>query len=333
MRGYSHYRGRRMPPGKKAAIAGMVTVLLLCCCYLAVSQYAEYDSEGNLSFGLPWQKEQSGGEEQERVDVSLVKKDPVDPLTEMHAVELSVETFRSRADEGSWWEKEGYNAVILRLKEKDGLLGYASAAAPEDRVREDALTRAELETLLASGVYTAAKISCFRDSAAALADMAGMGLCQNSGYIWYDHENGHWLDPGKEASAEYLLAFCEELAELGFDEIVLENVGYPVQGRLSKAAPVEADREDCVSDFLQRAAGLTKERRVRLSFALEEETLLAGGNEAAGLSLKNVMEGVRRVYLSTADPAAAETALRQFSETATLVCLGAEEGARCTVLP
>ncbi len=333
MRGYSHYRGRRTPLGKKLAVAGMIAVLLLCCAYLAVSQYAEYDSEGNLSFDLPWQREESGGQEQEKVDVSLVKKEPADPLEEMHAVGLSAATLRSRADEGAWWEKEGYNAVILRLKEKDGMLWYASSAAPEDRVREDALTSAELETLLQSGVYTAAKISCFRDSAAALADMAGMGLCQSSGYIWYDNENGHWLDPGKDAAAEYLLALCEELAELGFDEIVLENVGYPVQGRLSKAAPVETDREKRIGDFLERAVALTKERRVRLSLVLEEETLLVGGNETSGLALDAALEGVRRVYVASEDPAAAEAALRQVSETAVPVFLNEEEGARCTVLP
>ncbi len=333
MRGYSHYRGRRMPFGRKAAIAGMTVVLLLCCMYLAVSRYAEFDSEGNLSFDLPWQKEETGEQEQEKVDVSLVKKDPVDPLEEMHAVELSAETLRSRADEGAWWESEGYNAVILRLKEKDGLLRYESAVAPEGRVQESALTRTELETLLASGVYAVAKISCFRDSAAGLADMAGMGLCQNSGYIWYDHENEHWLDPGKDAAQEYLLSICGELAEMGFDEIVLENAGYPVKGRLNKAAPVEVNREKRIGDFLERAVSVTKERRARLSLVLEEETLLAGGNETAGLRLKDVMEGVQRIYVASEDPAAAETALRQVSETATAVFLHAEEGARCTVLP
>ncbi len=331
MRGYSHYRGRRMPLGKKLAIAGMVVTLLLCCSYLAVSRYAEFDSEGNLSFVLPWSREESA--EEGKAEVSLVRKDPSDPLEEMHGAEISAETLRSRAEEGAWWEAEGYNAVILRLKEADGLLRYASEAAGEDLIHENALSRAELETLLAGDVYAAAKISCFRDSAAALSDMAGMGLCQTSGYIWYDNENGHWLDPGKDAAEDYLLAICEELAELGFDEIVLENVGYPTRGRLDKSAPAEANREKRVSGFLERAAEIAKERRVRLSLVLEEETLYAGGNETAGLDLRSAMEGVRRVYLQTADAAAAAAELERFSETAVLVALDAEEGPRCRILP
>lgn len=331
MRGYSHYRGRRMSFGKKLAVAGMILTLLLCGVYLVVSQYAEFDSEGNLSFELPWGREESAGEE--KADVSLVRKDPSDPLEEMHGVEISAETLRSRAEEGAWWEDEGYNAVVLRLKEADGLLWYESSVAPEELIQENALSRAELETLLASGVYTAAKISCFRDSAAAMSDMAGMGLCQSSGYIWYDHENEHWLDPGKDAAEEYLLALCGELTELGFDEIVLENVGYPTKGRLEKSAPVEADRAARIGGFLEQAAELAKEKRVRLSLALEEETLLSGGSEEAGLALKSVMDGVRRVYLRTADATSAESALRAVSEKAVLVVFDAAEGARCAVLP
>lgn len=331
MKGYSHYQGRRMSFGKKAAVAGMVVTLLFCCVYLVMSYYAEYDSEGNLSFDLPWSREEIV--EEGAADVSLVRKDPADPLEEMHAVEISAETLRSRAEEGAWWEAEGYNAVILRLKETDGLLHYASGVAPEGRVAPDALPLAEVKALLESGVYTAAKISCFRDSAAAFADMEGMGLCQPSGYIWYDHENEHWLDPGKDAAKKYLLALVTELAELGFDEIVLEHVGYPVKGRLEKSGPVEADREKRIGAFVEDAAAIAKEHRVRLSLALEEETLLAGGDEVSGLALASMMDGVRRVYLAASDAAVAVAALREYSETAVAVFLHAEEGARCTILP
>lgn len=331
MRGYSNYRGRRMPLGKKLAIIVMVLILLLSSAYLLLSRYTAYDSEGHHFFDLPWRQEQSGGDG-EPDDVSLIRQEPPDPLDEMHAVELSVSEWRQRAADGDWWRESGDNALILRLKEADGLLHFASETAEGERIAADALTREEIQTLTDSGIYTAAKLSCFRDSAAAFADMTGMGLCQSSGYIWYDEQSGHWLDPGKEAAQDYLLGLIDELEELGFDEIVLEDVGYPTEGRLHKAAPTEADHEDRVAAFLQAAKSL-KEKKVRLSLALEEETLLGGGDETAGLDLTAVMDGIARVYVRTAEADAAEEALRQLSESAVLVRCDAEEGPRCRILP
>lgn len=331
MRGYSNYRGRRMPLGKKLAILAMVLILLLSGAYLVLSRYTAYDSEGHHYFDLPWRAEKDGGSE-EGPDVSLVRQEPVDPLDEIHAVELGVDEWRSRADQGAWCENEGYNAVILRLKEADGLLGFASETAEVELVAENALTRAELEALTESGVYAAVKLSCFRDSAAAYADMAGRGLCQSSGYIWYDETNGHWLDPGKDAAQDYLLGLIDELAQLGFDEIVLENVGYPTAGRLSKAAPAEADHAERVTAFLRAAAEKLSEKKVRLSLALEEETLLSGGSAEAGLELADVLTGVRRVYVRTGDDGA-EEALHRMAEKAVLVRIDAEEGPRCHMIP
>lgn len=331
MRGYSNYRGRRLSLGKKLAIFAMVVILLLCGAYLLLSRYTAYDSEGGYYFDLPWRSgegESDGG----TPDISLVRGDPADPLEEMHAVELSVGEWRARAEDGDWWQEDGDNAVILRLKEADGLLHFVSETAESERIAPDALTAAEIRELTGSGVYTVAKLSCFCDSAAAFADMTGMGLCQSTGYVWYDLNNGHWLDPGKEAARDYLLGLIRELTELGFDEIVLENVGYPTAGRLYKAAPVEADREDCVTDFLRQAAKVTQEKKARLSLALEEETLLAGGNETAAIDLTQVIDGVRRVYTAAAEEGA-EAALEALSSTAVLVRYDAAEGARCRILP
>ncbi len=41
-------------------------------------------------------------------------------------------------------------------------------------------------------------MSCFLDPiAAARADVEGMGLKNTGGYIFYDGNNGNWLDPSK----------------------------------------------------------------------------------------------------------------------------------------
>ena len=211
------------------------------------------------------------------------------------------------------------------------MLRYAFASAPAELIHPNALSRTELEVLLSADVYTVARISCFSDSAAAYLDMAGKGLCQSSGYIWYDNTNSHWLDPGKEAARDYLVALCAELVELGFDEVVLENACYPTLGKLYKAAPVAGDRAKTIQQFLTDVTKVFDGKHVRLSLAVSESVLLAGGNETAGLQLKENLKDMLRVYVPAADPIGAETALRAVSETTKLVLVGGTEGARCTI--
>ena len=330
---YQSYRGR-VPFKRKLAVAAMVLILLLCGSYLAVSQYVEFESGGGKNFRLPWISEELAGNsstDREDPEISLIINEPKDLLDEMHAVEISAETLRLRRDEGEWWTEEGFNAVSVRLKERDGMLRYAFESAPAELIHPNAISRTELELLLNADVYTVAKISCFSDSAAAAIDMTGKGLCQPNGYIWYDNANSHWLDPGKEAAREYLVALCEELVELGFDEVLLENVCYPTSGKLHKSAPVEADREKTIQKFLTDVAKTFDGDHVRLSLALREEVLLAGGNETAGLALQENLKDVLRVYVQTQDPAGAEAALRAVAESTKLVLVGGTEGARCTV--
>ena len=329
---YQSYRGR-VPFKRKLAVVAMVLILLLCGSYLVVSQYIEFESGGGKNFRLPWisEEQKTGSGNKEDPEISLIINEPQDLLDEMHAVEISAETLRLRRDEGEWWTAEGFNAVSVRLKQRDGMLWYAFESAPAELIHPNALSRTELELLLDTDVYTVARISCFADSAAAAMDMTGKGLCQPNGYIWYDNTNSHWLDPGKEAARDYLVALCEELVELGFDEILLENVSYHTLGKLHKSAPVETDRVKTVQKFLSDVAKTFDGDPVRLSLALTEETLLSGGNETAGLDLKEDLKEVLRVYVSAADPVGAEAALRSVAESTKLVLIGGTEGARCTV--
>lgn len=327
---YPSYRGR-VPLKRKIAVAVMVLILILSALYLGMSRYTEYGNDGSVSFHFPWQDREEEKEESETPDIDLVINAPVDPMEEMNAVEIAAETLRKRRDEGEWWNEEGYNAVSLRLKEGEGWLQYAFSSAPQELIHSNALSRTELETLLEDEVYTVARLSCFRDSAAAREDMTGKGLCQSNGYVWYDNENGHWLDPGKAEAREYLLALCAELGELGFDEVVLEDVRYPTEGKLQKSAPVETDRIETIRDFLAEVAAVLEKSDTRLGLVVEEETLLLGENETAGLRLRDDLAAVDRLYVRTDDAAAAEQALRAVSEQTRLVILDGAEGARCTV--
>ena len=58
--------------------------------------------------------------------------------------------------------------------------------------------------------------------------MESAGICQSSGYIWYDNLSYYWLDPAKEQARDYIVDLALECARLGFDELLLEEVTYPL---------------------------------------------------------------------------------------------------------
>lgn len=86
---------------------------------------------------------------------------------------------------------------------------------------------------------------------AARADVEGMGLKNTGGYIFYDGNNGNWLDPSKPAARQYLCTLAAELAQQGFDEILLTDVGYPTVGKLDKIDYNGADRAASIRLFLE----------------------------------------------------------------------------------
>ena len=53
--------------------------------------------------------------------------------------------------------------------------------------------------------------------------MESAGICQPNGYIWYDYDLNHWLEPEKEAARRYVIDLALECAQMGFDELMLED--------------------------------------------------------------------------------------------------------------
>ena len=125
---------------------------------------------------------------------------------------------------------EGRDGVVIPMKGPDGKLAWVSAlpqaadsggswALP---ARNEAI-RAMNET---KGLYTVAKISCFRDDTLAKA-CPSLALKRDSGSPWRDREGHCWLDPSEPGVLSWCAGLCRELAELGFDEILLTDCAFP----------------------------------------------------------------------------------------------------------
>ena len=172
---------------------------------------------------------------------------------------------------------DGYDGVILPMKTADGALGYVSAlplaadagASSGDPDRNDAL-RALNDT---PGLYTVAQVSCLRDSAL-VREEPGLSLHRVSGSPWLDESRRGWLDPAQPQVQSYLIGLCRELAQLGFDEILLTDCGFPTQGDLDSLRAVE-EKEETLETFCRQLQGALADTPVTLSVMGQRDSVTA----------------------------------------------------------
>ena len=172
---------------------------------------------------------------------------------------------------------DGYDGVILPMKTADGALGYVSAlplaadagASSGDPDRNEVL-RALNDT---PGLYTVAQVSCLRDSAL-VREEPGLSLHRVSGSPWLDESRQGWLDPAQPQVQSYLIGLCRELAQLGFDEILLTDCGFPTQGDLDSLRAVE-EKEETLETFCRPLQGALADTPVTLSVMGQRDSVTA----------------------------------------------------------
>ena len=150
-----------------------------------------------------------------------------------------------------------------------------------------------------SGRYRcrAASVSCLQDFKAAKADVEGRGLKNTGGYIFYDGNNSLWLDPAKPSTREYVCALAKEIAELGFDELLLTDFSYPTVGKINKInyntdVPL-ANNLDLLLVELNTAL---EPYDILLSIEVPETVIAEGPDTVAGLDVSRLAGRVDRIY-------------------------------------
>ena len=132
-----------------------------------------------------------------------------------------------------------------------------------------------------SGVYLIARVASLSDYNFALANQS-CGLPLRSGALWMDLEGCYWLDPMAETVQEYLVAIAQELALMGFDEVVFDDFRIP-------------DSQNIVYN-----SDLTREKAAAEAAAALKEQLSSDGIRVSfNSSNAGVAENSDRVYLVT----------------------------------
>ena len=186
-------------------------------------------------------------------------------------------------------QEAGADGVVVTMKDDQGALGWQSQQA--------------LASALLEGVDSGtANLSCFRDEA--LGSNMDYTLRTSSDYRWRDSGDLHWTTPSNEAVRSYLIGLMTELAQMGFDEIVLDHFGYPTQadGTLGNLGQSEDNYpagalDGVITDFLAQAAQALEPYGTKLSLHASAD-VLTGTDGSAGLTPAALNASVDRVWAS-----------------------------------
>ena len=308
-KGYSSYRGRG-PRWKILLAILLVLVIAVASSVIYLQQFLVYSADGRRQIKLPWQTEEKapppdgeGEAPENQPDVDVVVQEPEDQgPRETVAVSLPAQALT----QALWQEAQaakpaGANAVAIRLKTANGTVYFSAASAVSGAVETELDTAAALAAATAQeGLHTIASLSCLQDFKAANADVEGRGLKNTGGYIFYDGNNSLWLDPAKPPTREYVCALAKEVAELGFDELLLTDFGYPTEGKINKInyntdVPL-ANNLDLLLNDLNTAL---EPYGILLSVEVPEAVITGGPDTVSGLDLNRLVSRVDRIYAAT----------------------------------
>ena len=318
---YSSYRGRSPLSTFLKVIAVFLAVVLLLsvAALFFLEPYWVYSAEGGR-LRLPWASEEGeAAVPAPSVSQPLVVLTPEpEPAELLHAV-LLPESALTDGSAQTLVEQAGCTAALFDMKSDQGELAFVSASplavtagvsAPAGR--NEAITALNAQ----EGLYTVARISCFRDNT--MPRYRNDLALRSSGGNWLDSDGIRWLSPAYEENRQYITDLCLELAGLGFDEILLDYAAFPLNGRLESIRTGDAYDPATLSQTIQSfytqiASALdVSYPQVKLSVVSDPAALTFSGESASGQAL-TMVSALDRVWVwgLSEDRDACETLLSQ----------------------
>lgn len=203
---------------------------------------------------------------------------------------------------GSKLEELGAQALILEAKDQMGRLvwhaepsiaGWSGVNGPESAA--EALKRWN-----EGGVYTIARVHCFRDDTVPYYNNNLALRWAGNDWNWRDELGLRWTSPAKKEIRDYNAALCGELAAMGFDEIVLEEFYFPIQGKLENIRQGESYNSGQfsaqVEDFLTQVQSAVKPYGTKVSLRVDRSTL-AGEESVSGVTPELLEKYAYRIWV------------------------------------
>ncbi len=313
--GYGGYRGRRTFHDILKWVAAILAVLVVILAGVLVfgQRYLVFRDQG-VRLELPF-FHQKDGQQSGPGDVSLevrpqgdqsgedqsAQKPGADETEALRAVELPLSAVQDGTAQDQL-EQAGADALILEMKDSQGSLAWQSGESLAAMVTTGSeAVNAALEEWNRGDVYTIARVCAFRDNTLPYQDNR---VALKAGYgNWRDEEKLRWLDPDSEAAREYIIGLCRELAQLGFDEIMLDQCWFPTQGKLDQIVKngsyADGRFAESVEDLFAQLSQAVEPYGTRLSVRLPKG--YQGADAPGGLSAKCLETYVRRIWVDPAE--------------------------------
>lgn len=192
------------------------------------------------------------------------------------------------------------NALVVQMKPPDGQLVWASQVklAASYGVNGTAELAETVAALKAQGVYLVAELSCCVDELMATRNLP-MALRDSAGGLYSD-EAGFWLDPYNKEARAYISELCGELADMGFDELLLEYVAHPDADVVySRQMSGDADRVAAVSGLALALTEALKDAQVTVSAFMDAEAFRTSEAPVNGQDLSFFLTVFGRVYAAS----------------------------------
>lgn len=290
-RRYRGYRGRgRASTGLKVFIVLLLVVLVAAVGALFwLEPYVVYSADG-VRIELPFfHKREAEPQNPAPVAVATpeVTPTPVPVQETSFRGFLLPDSALSDGTAAGQLEAAGANAAIFDMKGDDGSLAYVSDLPIAIEAQVSAADPGLNETIRQfneGDVYTVARVSCFRDDTVPRGRM-DLAIKTSAGN-WRDTWDHRWLSLANEEARAYVIGVCRELAELGFDELLLDNCAFPTQGRLDWIVEndnyrADALTEDLTAFFQELSAALADWPELKIS-VVSTSSALAGEDDKSG---------------------------------------------------
>ncbi|MDB5260140.1 MAG: hypothetical protein JWN37_371 [Candidatus Nomurabacteria bacterium] len=126
------------------------------------------------------------------------------------------------------------NAVVIDVKDNTGLVSWDGRVSDlDDFVKE----------LHSKNIYVIGRVAAFQDPAYVKAHPDEAVHSKSTGGVWKDNKGVPWVDTGDKLMWDYLLDISKQAYARGFDEINLDYIRFPTDGKLSDMTfPISGDR-------------------------------------------------------------------------------------------
>jgi|GEM_PF-6250986 len=175
-------------------------------------------------------------------------------------------------------KRDGFNAVVLDLKMRDGTLNYHSSLLKNTDNKElNYVDNIIIEKIKSEGFIIIARIFCFEDSTAPQRINAYVYEDIEKTKIWFDSpavfDGKVWLDPTNERAQNYLCNVINEVIDLGADCVYLQSVQFPQARENSVPVYTEDDtllnRNLILLQFIEKAVSVAGNHPVILGMPYE----------------------------------------------------------------